>query len=395
MNILLVEDNYEKVNRIHAIFDGKKKPEIVSARSSSEAYSLMKQFQYDIVILDVQIPDIEGGDVSISGGTDFLYKIAVYDDIYMPYFVMGLTSHCDGFDTVKDLFMAHGWPLFNFESEYKVWSDLLVSKVDCMSKKSNGISVDVAIVTALEHTELEAVLDIDCSWSAVVIGGLKFNIGSLALDSGRTISLAAISSDRMGSSAASFITTKTGLLFKPNLMVMVGICAGVKGKVDLGDIVVAECVWDWSAGKIVEDKENSTEKFLPEPHQISLSRNLKNKIKLYASNEANLTSIYKDWEGERGSTPPKVHLAPMACGSQVVANQSIIDKVLEGNRKMLALEMESYGFMNACESMEIDSFVAKSVCDYADSEKNDAVHNYAAYTSAKFVIDFLKRSYGN
>ena len=83
----------------------------------------------------------------------------------------------------------------------------------------------------------------------------------------------------------------------------------------------------------------------------------------------------------------------MACGSQVIANSSIMDKILQDNRKMLALEMESYGFLLACESIDIPAFVAKSICDFADSEKGDEAHKYASYTSASFVFKFVEEHY--
>jgi hypothetical protein len=47
---------------------------------------------------------------------------------------------------------------------------------------------------------------------------------------------------------------------------MCGICAGVKGKVNIGDIVFADPVWDYQSGKFI--KEDGVAKFSISPHQL-------------------------------------------------------------------------------------------------------------------------------
>ena len=57
------------------------------------------------------------------------------------------------------------------------------------------------------------------------------------------------------------------------------------------------------------------------------------------------------------------------------------------------IEMEIYGMMLAAESLpdpQPISIAFKSVCDYADPNKNDKWQKYAAYTSATFVYEFIK-----
>jgi nucleoside phosphorylase/CheY-like chemotaxis protein len=391
MKILVVEDNYNKVQEIHNVFKGQIKPEIKSVRSSSEAKYLLEMNYFDLLIVDVQIPDIEGGDISPTGGIDLLSYIETASDIKVPSYIMGLTSHSDDFDKIKTIFEECGWPIFNTKSEYDVWSKLLLRKFNGITNNIHNLQADVAILTALEHTELEAVLKLNCKWEHKNIDGFDYYLGSTLAKSGEAISLVTASSDRMGVSAASALTTRVGILFKPKLMVMTGICAGVKTKVQLGDIIVADHVWDWSSGKITE--EAGEMKFLPEPHQLPLDRIHRSIIKSYTVDCPFVEDIYLGWQGNRGTNRPKVHLAPMACGSQVIANVSMMDQIMEGNRKMLALEMESYGFLNACETLNISAFVSKSICDFADSEKADDNHDFAAYTSSSFALNYIINNY--
>lgn len=387
MKILVVEDNYDKVKAIHDIFSEADKPFIKSCLSSSEAKFLLVREYYDVVVLDIQIPDIEGGEISPSGGIDLLSYIESASDIRRPGYILGLTGFRSNFDNVKKEFEVFGWPLFDLKSDYESWSQILLRRQVALCNSQYNLYADVALITALEHTELAAVLATDNQWEKKHVEGVSYYHTTLKTKAGKLIKLVAAASERMGMAAASIQATKIGMLFNPKLMIMCGICAGVKGKINLGDIVIADHSWDWGSGKIIE--EDGKEKFLPEPHQIPLARNLRNIIKSYAVSYPHSDAIYQNWKSTRGDKRPDVHLAPMACGSQVIANASIIDAILDDNRKMLALEMESYGFLLACDSLNITAFVAKSVCDFADKQKSDDVHDYAAYTSVAFAFNFI------
>ncbi|MCJ8344335.1 response regulator [bacterium] len=390
MKILVVEDNYDKVRKIHAIFSSDK-PIIKSCLSSSEAKYILEREFYDIVIVDIQIPDIEGGDISITGGVDLLSYIETSPEIKKPGYIIGLTQFNDNSSEIKQIFEEFGWPLYNLTNDYTIWSKILQNKYQSLSQNVHHLKADIAIITALEHTELEAVLKAKEGWTITDIDGHKYHQLDLVTNSGKVIKLVAAASERMGVSAAAILTTRLGLLFSPSLMIMCGICAGVEGKVALGDVVVADHTWDWNSGKIVE--KDGDMKFLPDPHQIPLARNLRNVIKTYGLDCPYSQSMYDEWSGNRGKNHPKIHLAPMACGSQVIANKSIIEQIQDDNRKVLALEMESYGFLLACDSINTPAFVAKSVCDFADSGKADDAHEYASYTSASFAFKFVEEHF--
>jgi len=81
----------------------------------------------------------------------------------------------------------------------------------------------------------------------------------------------------------------------------------------------------------------------------------------------------------------------MASGAAVLAQDGAIDVIVEGNREVLAVEMEGYAVMAAGESCNAMSLVMKSVCDFADPSKNDDWQAYAAYTSASFFDQLLRR----
>ena len=53
----------------------------------------------------------------------------------------------------------------------------------------------------------------------------------------------------MGMASAASLTTRAILAMRPKLVAMTGICAGRTQKTSLGDIIIADQVYDYTAGK--------------------------------------------------------------------------------------------------------------------------------------------------
>lgn len=73
----------------------------------------------------------------------------------------------------------------------------------------------------------------------------------------------------------------------------------------------------------------------------------------------------------------------------VIASKDEIEKIKEHSRKLLGIEMESYGMFYAAENAIAPRpiYVAslKSVSDFATIEKNNDYQDYASYTSAALL----------
>lgn len=390
MKILVVEDNYEKIKMVHDVFKNSDKPVIETVASVSEAVFLMTENQYELVVLDVQIPDIEGGEVNPMGGAELLNQIECCHDINIPKYLIGVSRFVS--EESKDEFSRHGWMLFHVESEKARWSNLLLDKASSMSHNVHCKNVDIGIVTALEHTELEAVLKLDCNWRKLTVDGFLYHLGEIQLTPESKVTVVSTASERMGVASASEMTARVCSQFRPKIMLMTGICAGIRGKVELGDLIVADYSWDWGAGKFDEDGDGNL-LFSPDPHQIPLDAQLRKQAKSYTTNCDFMYEANKSFGDKTKKRVPEVHLAPMACGSQVLANESKVEEIKGVSRKLLAIEMESYGFLNVCNSMGILGMVCKSVCDFADREKDDGSQEYAAHVSAVFAYNFVKEQY--
>jgi nucleoside phosphorylase len=86
---------------------------------------------------------------------------------------------------------------------------------------------------------------------------------------------------------------------------------------------------------------------------------------------------------------PKVYLKPMASGSAVRADRPF-EEIQQPVRTAWAIEMEGYPFYRAAADFPTThSLVVKAVSDYADPDKDDSYHQYAAELSAVYMANFV------
>lgn len=94
--------------------------------------------------------------------------------------------------------------------------------------------------------------------------------------------------------------------------------------------------------------------------------------------------------------PNRLHLGPVGAADQVIDDESRIVEIQRNWRKLIGVEIETYGVYRACyESPDPKPrFVSfKSVCDFA-AAKSDSWQQYAAFTAAEFTAEFLRGEWG-
>jgi nucleoside phosphorylase len=180
--------------------------------------------------------------------------------------------------------------------------------------------------------------------------------------------------------------------FRPRLMAMVGICAGRFEKTGLGDVIVGDPCWDWGSGKI--DSEKNVPRFRPAPHHVELDTDICAEMKEICSDVELLARIKAQARGRKPRDELRVHFGPLASGAAVVANNTVFDGLLDQHRNLLGIEMEAYGIVTACKGSgrpRPGAIVLKSVCDFADKDKDDDFQEYAAHTSALLLFHCAPR----
>ncbi|HZO71775.1 MAG TPA: hypothetical protein VFB60_06195 [Ktedonobacteraceae bacterium] len=87
---------------------------------------------------------------------------------------------------------------------------------------------------------------------------------------------------------------------------------------------------------------------------------------------------------------PTCHIKPMASGS-AVRSDNPFTHIQVPVRNTVAIDMEGAAFYRAvADHPGLHSLLVKGVCDYADSDKDDSYHHYAATLSAIYMVTFIK-----
>lgn len=255
---------------------------------------------------------------------------------------------------------------------------------------------DVGIICALEHPEFSAVTE--------AIGGASvwrdtgdatfthvYRSCQLNTAAGRKLDVVATTSTSMGLTAASIVTTQMIMQYRPRVVIMIGIAAGTRdGDKEFGDVLVADPSVDYNSGKVV--RANGIRGFLPDPYPIGLNSRLRSLLQKYRHQHPIFARIRASWNGRLPQTPNRLHLGPLGAADQVIDDETRVLEIQQNWRKLIGVEMETYGVYRACHESPDPKpkFVSfKAVCDFA-AEKSDSWQEYAAFVAANFAVGFLK-----
>ena len=273
------------------------------------------------------------------------------------------------------------------------WQDTLLAAIKYIKEidrnnPSTNHKIDLAIVCALYDPELKAILDLPWNWSpAEPLDSSDFFHRGTVMANGQVRSVVAVHQPRMGMVASAITTSKIIEKFRPRVVTMTGICAGIESSVSLGDVIFADPAWDYQSGK---HKSSSTGTiFEIAPDQIPADTSAAGAMRQLAQDSSLLFELAGQ-HPQCDNFAPKLHVGPMASGSAVIADEDIVAKILPQNRKLKGLEMEIYGVYSAVTMARIprpNVYAIKTVCDLANSEKNDDLQRYASYMSAKIIKD--------
>jgi tetratricopeptide (TPR) repeat protein/nucleoside phosphorylase len=180
--------------------------------------------------------------------------------------------------------------------------------------------------------------------------------------------------------------------FRPRFVAMAGICAGDKGKVKLGDLVVAQYAYDYEEGKIVRELEGSS-RHLPEIKTADLTSQVFHYVRSFDGWKEPVREMKRHELNYQltANEEPRCVVAPMASGMVVRGDDPFPWLREKYNRNTVALDMEAATFYRVLRGIpHMHALVVKGVCDYADIRKNDAYRDYAARVSAIYILSFIQ-----
>lgn len=373
---------------------------VTCARQARDSLSATK---YELLILDVLLPDraSQTGD-SADFSMDLLNELSDDCDLIKPKYILGITGDLDALDTNSRYFTDNTWTIIKYDPMEDGWSDKIINCVKYIFSQEQGYDsksvqydFDLVILCALENPELSEFLKLDWHWlPPKPVDNLMFIHEGHFSCKNKTYKVAAVCADRMGMVESALCSSKLIEYLKPRCIAMAGICAGVQGKVDLGDILFADPVWDYQAGKLCVD-DNGKNYFQIEPHQISADPDIRSLARQAMTAEI-VKEIYVGFPTKPPTGLPSFKVGPVATGSAVLADGEKVNELLMQNRKLLGIEMEIYGMYAASQkaSLRPKIFAIKSVCDFASPEKTDDIQRFSSYLSAN-SIKIIMEEYGD
>ena len=399
IRILFIDDVHDRPRSIISYLENQKvytDSKIVATQQ--EAYKELEKKQYDLVVIDIKLPkSISALNTEDYAGIDILKSINYQKSLKKPLFVIGVTSEKAIYDSIKSefeelLFPIFFWNHFNNENKLQLLKKIkYLENLSCSYNPINPYKVDYALITAVDD-EYSALNNIPVDWKDISIENDPgiYSVGMLKNVLGESKKILKTKLPEMGMSAASFVTTQVLNIFDPNTIIMVGICGGREGEIELGDIVIADRTWDYGSGKIIHEKNKIS--FHAMPNQISLDPLLKSQIE---RNIGIINDICIDWNKKHNDNKmSKVKFGALPSGSSVVAAESFINTYVEPQyRKYLGIDMETYGVFFSCKNYNknIKYVSIKSVSDLANHKKDDSFHTYCSYISSIFAYRLIEQ----
>ena len=240
----------------------------------------------------------------------------------------------------------------------------------------------------------------------------------------------------MGMVNSAVATSMAIARYNPKVVIMVGYCAEDKDEVKLGDIIIANKLFNYSTGKQISESEIQNEqevlfikdsinhkivayksrlhfsdkvdlpkdfdfqvwefllllndygcvkidkidcKIFPDLEQVidfCKSRNIinfeKDNIKINENGKEFYYELQRKNPQGLKQYEPKIRFAVMACGSYVQQQENIFNILKVHDRKTIALDMESYAVANSAEKAGIPFLIIKGVGDFANDHKKFA-----------------------
>src|SRR5437016_5828321 len=207
---------------------------------------------------------------------------------------------------------------------------------------------------------------------------------------------------RAGTSAAASAAREVIEKFRPRAVLLVGIAAGLRGKVRIGHVVFSDRVVAYEPAAIVTGGDGSVrEEPRPEVDQVphAMNQDLVN----YECNAKRLEAIFRRIGGKfpsaregleeefRNSVASSIGfgITTIASGEKLLRDPSKLLAVRSLHGKTEVGEMEAGGIVNACRSGNIPWMVIRGISDFGDLLKDDRFHEFAASAAAAVLADFI------
>jgi len=397
VNILVVEDDKDKTKKIKKSLQERFSIIPKTCQCANDCLEALKANQYDILVLDLVIAHHFEEEVDAKNGLSVLQTLETLAN--KPTHIILFTGEKETYERYANEIKKYPCKIIIYDASSNEWEYSITDCIHCvqnLKKCSKEIdAIDVALIAALPSPELNQMLALSASSEYGVEGDstVYYNM-KFYHKNGKELNIIAASSNQMGMVAATDLTAKILHHFKPKIVIMGGIAAGISGGGGYGDVLIAELCYDYGSGKWETIEEEII--FKPDHRQISINSDLTSKFKQIQTKRTYLDQIKKKCTISKPRSKLNVHFGIFASGAGVIASKEYTTRLKDGARKLIGFDMEAYGVYYACHYAKQPKpkyFLSiKSISDKGDSQKNDNYQEYAAYTSAQYIYHLLTES---
>jgi len=419
IDILILDDSHDKVSAISRELVpllGEGVVRITTAPSSVQGRELMMGKTYDLLILDMVMPEHDDEEPSRTAGADFLDEINESGPLQQPIQIIGLTEYESEYNDLQQQFKDRLWYLLFYSRSRQEWKKQLRRKVqqlakmkqDLIASVENRSHYDIAIICALgeEQQQLERAFE-DCEWQDVRLPGLPYAFRSTVVNTPyfHQYTLIAACADRAGVTSTAVLATALYTVCHVDAIFMTGITAGIQhdskeptDRLNLDDVIIAGSVLSVPSGKLIEDDVSGGDlQLLKEIDQIPADHSLISSVSALIRDTQLCEEINEDARDAsiklEDDPDSRFRIAKTVCVPVVMESPSLIAAMKDDDRKLQALDMEGYGLYLTAHTLHARALWIKGVSDFADRNKNDSRHPSAAYLSARFLYTFLREKY--
>ncbi len=208
---------------------------------------------------------------------------------------------------------------------------------------------------------------------------------------------------RAGNPSCASAATELIHRWNPSIVLLMGIAAGVRSRVKIGEVVISAQVWAYEPAEVRREADQSI--LIPRPDSVPLSHRVEQDICAYDEDPNRILRIFSKRVGGRFPVPPEgkqdeysrdvaasvsIRFGAVASGEKLLRDPQKL-RVIRSTQhgKVEAGEMEAAGLVEACRRAELPWLVVRGISDFGDEFKDDSFHTFAASMAAATLADFV------
>ena len=217
-------------------------------------------------------------------------------------------------------------------------------------------------------------------------GGYHYWFGEVTRDDGTVVSVVVTMVGKPRNVPCAIAVEHLLSNFKVNLLMLVGIAAGPKRHVRLGDVVCAHRVFDYEHVRLELLRFFGVPSWfkigLPRPEDFSIPDPMRILLEKYdvgqmtdyfgkLVKELQETELPPMWSADFS---PRLHTGTIAAGEKLIADGSLQRMCRSVDQRLRAGDQEDSGFAQVAQFKKLPWCIFRGICDFADPTKNDGWH---------------------